>query len=114
MKKAIITLSILCGGLLIASPIDNHIFAQGTSSEIVKEQKKEELNSDDAKKILEDYNPKIEYLYQGDENTYDALKEKGLSGYVFLPNIEGDLGMFVDKSNSKVYYFHPSGYLELA
>ena len=114
MKKAIITLSILCGGLLIASPIDNYIFAQGTNAVEIKEQTSDELNCEQAKKVLENRNPSIEYLYQGDENTYEVLKEKGLSGYVFLPNVEGDMGMFVDKSNSKVYYFHPSGYLELA
>jgi hypothetical protein len=27
---------------------------------------------------------------------------------------DSDLGMFVNKDNAKIYYFHPSGYLELA
>lgn len=27
---------------------------------------------------------------------------------------DGDLGMFVNKDDAKIYYFHPSGYLELA
>ena len=120
MKKAIITLSILCGGLLIASPVSNSIFAQGTNGiennnktnvtvEIVTE-----LNKDQAKELLEIRNLNIEYIYKGDENTFEVLKEKGLSGYVFLPNVESDIGLFVDKDSAKVYNFHPSGYLELA
>lgn len=34
-------------------------------------------------------------------------------GYVFLSDIETDLGYFVDKNTGDVYYFHPSGYMEL-
>ena len=41
-------------------------------------------------------------------------KEKGLEGYVFLMDADTDLGMFVNKDDAKIYYFHPSGYLELA
>ena len=29
-------------------------------------------------------------------------------------DIDGDLGMFVNEDDSKIYYFHPSGYLKLA
>ncbi len=60
------------------------------------------------------YNPNVKYIYQGTESDFKALQEKGLKGYVFLPDIDGDLGMFVNKDNAKIYYFHPSGYLELA
>ena len=45
--------------------------------------------------------------------TLKKLKEKNLTGYVFLPNVDGDIGYFIDKTNSDVYFFHPSGYLEL-
>lgn len=70
------------------------------------------LTKEDALNLLLDMNPNLVYSYQGDENTFPALKEKGLSGYVFLPNIDTDLGYFVDKNTSNIYYFHPSGYLE--
>lgn len=120
MKKAIITLSILCGGLLIAAPVSSSIFAQGTNNielnnkPSVKVEMVNELNKDQAKEILEMRNSNIEYTYQGDENTFEVLQEKGLSGYVFTQDVDTDLGLFVDKDNAKVYYFHPSGYLELA
>lgn len=66
-----------------------------------------------AENILKSINSEIEYLYQGDETNFIALQETNLSGYVFLPNVDGDMGYFVDKNNSDVYLFHPSGYLEL-
>jgi len=34
-------------------------------------------------------------------------------GYIFLSDIETDLGHFVDTNTGDVYYFHPSGYMEL-
>lgn len=116
MKKAIITLSIICGGLL-ASPLYDAIYAQGTSNKInnnVKVEVINQLNQEQAKELLEMHNSNINYIYQGDEGNFEALKETGLKGYVFLPDIEGDLGYFVDENNANVYYFHPSGYLELA
>lgn len=70
------------------------------------------LSKDDALNLLLDMNPNLVYAYQGDENTFPVLKDKGLSGYVFLPNVDTDLGYFVDKNTSSIYYFHPSGYLE--
>ncbi len=66
-----------------------------------------------AENILQSMYPNVEYIYQGNEGDFSALQEKGLSGYVFLPNVDGDMGYFVDKVNSNVYLFHPSGYLEL-
>lgn len=71
------------------------------------------LNKDDALNMLNDMNPNLTYEYMGDENTFSTLKDKGLSGYVFLPNIDTDLGYFIDKNTHHIYYFHPSGYLEL-
>ncbi len=70
------------------------------------------LSKDDALNLLLDMNPNLVYAYQGDENTFPVLKDKGLSGYVFLPNVDTDLGYFVDKNTSSIYHFHPSGYLE--
>ena len=52
------------------------------------------------------------YTYQGDENTFEAIKEKGIRGYVFLPNVDTDLAYLVDKDSGNIYYFHPSGYFE--
>lgn len=71
------------------------------------------LTKDDALNLLKGMNPDLTYDYQGDENNFPTLKDKGLSGYVFLPNVDTDLGYFVDKNTSHIYYFHPSGYLEL-
>jgi len=198
MKRAITTLSLLCGGLLFINPITNTIFAQSTNNklatelvesmdtstnketivkneentdngnmanevkvdkvyneEIVKENivkpridnevesklnnevekdennkqeiiEKEQvedkntvevievLNQEQAKELLEMYNKGVNYTFQGDENAFEVLSQKGLSGYVFLPNYDTDLGFFVDKNTASIYYFHPSGYIELA
>lgn len=74
----------------------------------------EVLDKEQAKELLNMINPGIDYIYQGDESSFEALAQRGLSGYVFLPNVDGDMGLFVDKNTTQVYYFHPSGYLELA
>lgn len=74
----------------------------------------EVLNKEQAKELLKMVNPDMNYVYQGDETTFEVLSQRGLSGYVFLPDVDGDMGLFVDKNTAKVYYFHPSGYLELA
>lgn len=121
MKKAIITLSILCAGILMINPLENITFAQGNNEVIIENVGREDqsveiitiLNKEQAKEILEIKNPDMEYSYQGDESTFEVLNQKGLSGYVFLPNVDSDLGYFVDKNTSDVYYFHPSGYLDL-
>ncbi len=220
MKRAIKTLSVLCGGLLFISPITSTIFAQGTNdkpesalvenidkttnkqtmpnndlkvdrankeevvkpnitktevntqvknettkletkNEIVKPQVKEEvknevvkpeikeetiknevtkkeetpvvennkkeetvkqnsvkvidvLSQQQAKELLQMYKKDANFAYQGDENTFNVIAQRGLSGYVFLPDYDTDLGFFVDKNTANIYYFHPSGYLELA
>ena len=49
----------------------------------------------------------------GDENTYACIKEKGIQGYVFLPQCDGDMAYLVDKNSGHIYFFHPSGYFEL-
>lgn len=83
------------------------------SKENTDEEEKQVLSKEEAKQLLININPELEYLYQGDENNFSALKERNLTGYVFLPNVDGDIGYFIDKTNSDVYFFHPSGYLEL-
>ena len=126
MKKGIIALMILCTGLLVFTPIENTSFAKEYNSkstnitnkvEIDNVEKEDSnidvLNKEESEDLLKEINPDIEYLYQGDENTFPVLKEKNLSGYVFLPNVDGDMGYFVDKNDSHIYLFHPSGYLEL-
>ena len=90
---------------------------------VVKDDKdKEEVQSgmtkSEAEAVLNKYIKDVEkadftYTYQGDENTFEAMKEKGIRGYVFLPNIETDMSYLVDKDNGSIYLFHPSGYLEL-
>lgn len=79
----------------------------------ISKEEKQVLSKEEAEQLLISINPELEYLYQGDENSFPVLKEKDLTGYVFLPNVDGDIGYFVDKTNSDVYFFHPSGYLEL-
>ena len=83
------------------------------SKENTDEEEKQVLSKEEAEQLLININPELEYLYQGDENNFSALKERNLTGYVFLPNVDGDIGYFIDKTNSDVYFFHPSGYLEL-
>ena len=119
MKKAIITLSLICVGLLATSNIGDTVFAHDTTKNINKTNNVEvqvinKLNKEEAEELLSMYNPNVKYIYQGTENDFAALKEKGLEGYVFLMDADTDLGMFVNKDDAKIYYFHPSGYLELA
>ena len=79
---------------------------------------KNEITKSQAEVILDKYIKDIEkadftYTYKGDENNFEAMKEKGIRGYVFLPNIETDLAYLVDKDSGSIYYFHPSGYFQL-
>lgn len=87
-----------------------------------KQPSKEEVQSTitelQAEAVLNKYIKDVEkanftYTYQGDENTFEAMKEKGIRGYVFLPNLETDMAYLVDKDNGSIYFFHPSGYFEL-
>ena len=109
--KLLVILCILVSGLFFNTSIDNSSFAElSTDTDIATSNT---LSQEQAKELLIKYNPNLEYIYQGDENKFDALKSKNLKGYVFLPNIETDIGYFVDKKTSDIYFFHPSGYLEL-
>ena len=87
-----------------------------------KDKEKEEvqigMTKSEAEAVLNKYIKDVEksdftYTYQGDENTFEAIKEKGIRGYVFLPNLETDMAYLVDKDTGSIYFFHPSGYLEL-
>lgn len=71
------------------------------------------LSKEDALNVLKEKNNKLDYNYMGDEESYSVLKEKGHEGYVFLPDVQTDMGMFVDKNTREVYYFHPSGYMDI-
>ncbi|MEG0855516.1 MAG: hypothetical protein RSG52_03455 [Terrisporobacter sp.] len=76
------------------------------------------MSKSDAEAVLNKYltdveNVDLTYTYQGDENKFEAMQEKGIKGYVFLPNVETDMAYLVDKDNGSIYFFHPSGYFEL-
>lgn len=111
MKKVIIILCILSGFIFFSDPVKQLIFADtSVSSDTVQQAN---LTQEEAKNLLIEYNNKVSYIYQGDASQFDALKSKDLTGYVFLPNVPGDIGYFVDDKTSEIYFFHPSGYLEL-
>ncbi len=112
MKKAVIVTTILCSGLLIGGSFNNIINAQDLNLNKTV-QKVNSLTQEDALNILSQMNSNVSYFYKCDENKFKTLKDKGLKGYVFIPNIPTDFGYFVDKENNEIYYFHPSGYLEL-
>ncbi len=157
MKKAIITISVLCASLMLFGTMkgayatnlpdvepqkiqakeDTQItkeenkkvevqqVAVKEEQPVVKteiEQVKEEqpvvkenktLTKEEALQLVIDYEPILTYIYQGDENTYSCIKEKGITGYVFLPTCDGDMAYLVDKETANIYFFHPSGYFEL-
>lgn len=135
MKKGIIAISLLLTGALLITPITNAI----SQNDVVKDVKpikveqstkdsennttqtevedKTGMSKSEAEAILNKYIKEVEeadftYTYQGDENTFEAIKEKGIRGYVFLPNVDTDLAYLVDKDSGNIYYFHPSGYFE--
>ena len=109
MRKLVIVLCILCSSLFFINPIKKLTFANDKN--IINQQAK--LTVEQAKELLIKYNDKVDYIYQGDANDFESLKSKNLQGYVFLPNVDTDIGYFVDKQTSNIYFFHPSGYLEL-
>ena len=139
MKRVLIAITLLLSGALLTTPIINAMsqkdqqvnikpvkVEQVTNSEniqVIKDnEEKEEVQSgmtkSEAESVLNKYIEDIEkadftYTYQGDENTFESIKEKGIRGYVFLPNIETDMAYLVDKDNGSIYFFHPSGYFEL-
>ena len=137
MKKGIIAISLLLGGTLLIAPISNAISQNNeqvnlnqvveettynkdktTKNENTIKSENKEITKSQAEVILNKYIKDIEqgdftYTYKGDEDTFEVIKEKGIRGYVFLPNIETDLAYLIDKENGSIYYFHPSGYFEL-
>lgn len=90
-------------------------YIEKSGEEATKKEKMQEksLNREEALKILEEKNGNLKYDYMGDENTFNVLKEKGQEGYVFIPDVPTDLGMFVNKNTKEVYTFHPSGSLDI-
>ena len=112
MKKSILVLSVLVGGLFLINPTNEISFAQENNTAPVKQQQTV-LTQADAQQLLIDNNSKVNYVFQGTADNFKTLQEKGFKGYVFLPDVETDMGYFVDQNTSHIYYFHPSGYLEL-
>lgn len=112
MKKSIIVLSVLVGGLFLLNPLEKQAFAENDSKTQIMDQSIN-LTQEDAHKLLLNINSELSYIFQGNSDKFKSLSEKGLKGYVFLPDIDTDLGYFVDEVTSDIYYFHPSGYLEL-
>lgn len=142
MKKGIIAISLLLTGALLITPITNAISQNDVVKDVkpikVEQSTKDNENNttqteeettfaevedktgmskSEAEAILNKYIKEVEkadftYTYQGDENTFEAIKEKGIRGYVFLPNVDTDLAYLVDKDSGNIYYFHPSGYFE--
>ena len=87
--------------------------ARAEESQTVVEQKTT-LTQSQALQLVKAYEPGVAgYDYMGDENTYTCIKEKGIQGYVFLPQCDGDMAYLVDKNSGHIYFFHPSGYFEL-
>ena len=142
MKKGIIAISLLLTGALLITPITNAISQNDVVKDVkpikVEQSTKDSENNttqteeettfaevedktgmskSEAEAILNKYIKEVEkadftYTYQGDENAFEAIKEKGIRGYVFLPNVDTDLAYLVDKDSGNIYYFHPSGYFE--
>ena len=142
MKKGIIAISLLLTGALLITPITNAISQNDVVKDVkpikVEQSTKDNENNttqteeettfaevedktgmskSEAEAILNKYIKEVEeadftYTYQGDENTFEAIKEKGIRGYVFLSNVDTDLAYLVDKDSGNIYYFHPSGYFE--
>ena len=72
----------------ITKPADNTVVKDDKD----KEEVKTGMTKSQAEAVLNKYIKDVEkadftYTYQGDENTFEAMQEKGIRGYVFLPNI---------------------------
>ena len=143
MKKGIIAISLLLTGALLITPITNAISQNDVVKDVkpikVEQSTKDNENNttqteeettfaevedktgmskSEAEAILNKYIKEVEeadftYTYQGDENTFEVITQKGIRGYVFLPNVDTDLAYLVDKDNGSIYLFHTSGYFEL-
>ncbi|MBQ3423486.1 MAG: hypothetical protein IJH34_17920 [Romboutsia sp.] len=110
-KKTIIASLVLCCSIIVYNPIKKFVFAEQDNATSSKEYTI--LTKEQAEQILINYNNDVDYIYQGNENDFEYLKSNGLKGYVYLPDIETDIGYFIDQYNSNIYYFHPSGFFEL-
>ena len=132
MKKGIIAISLLLTGALLITPITNAISQNDVVKDVkpikVEQSTKDNENNttqteeettfaevedktgmskSEAEAILNKYIKEVEeadftYTYQGDENTFEAIKEKGIRGYVFLPNVDTDLAYLVDKDSGNI------------
>ena len=111
MKKSILVLSILVGGLFLVNPSHEITFAQ--ENNIINIQKQHILTQNEAQQLLINNNNKVNYIFQGTSDNFKTLQDKGLKGYIFLPDVDTDMGYFVGQDTHHIYYFHPSGYLEL-
>ena len=81
-----------------------------TEEKFQTSEQKEDLrmSKSQAEAVLNKYLNEVEktdltYTYQGDENTFESIKEKGIRGYVFLPNVDTDMAYLVDKDNGNIY-----------
>ncbi|CEH33562.1 hypothetical protein [Romboutsia lituseburensis] len=116
MKRKFIFPVLLLTCTCLAMPISQTAFASQIKHNKTKHTKSvshKQLTKEEAEKLLLEYNNKVKYIYQGDASQFKSLKEKNLQGYVFLPDVDTDIGYFVDKNTCSIYFFHPSGYLEL-
>lgn len=95
----------------VKNPVDEQSVVK-EEQPVVNETKKS-LTKEEALAQITNKNDKMTYNYMGDENDFNVLKEKGHEGYVYLPNTDTDLGIFVDKNTQEMFYFHPSGYLDI-
>lgn len=104
---------------VITEEVNNQDIIEENKEDVQSQQEVSEevgISMADAQSILNKYLSGVEnvdftYTYQGDENDFEVMQEKGIKGYVFLPNIETDMAYLVDKNSGSIYYFHPSGYL---
>ena len=84
-----------------------------TQQNVQNTEQQKALSREEALQVLKEKNKNCDFDYMGDENTFNVLKEKGQEGYVFLPEAQTDLGLFVNKNTREVYTFHPSGSLDI-
>lgn len=115
MKKIMLIMVMILGATIITPNVQEMTFAQDNDKNVYIEDTNKEMTKEEAQILLKtDFESEFEYLYQGDENDFEAMKAEGIKGYVFLPeDVPTDLGLLVDKDTHEIYYFHPSGYFEL-
>jgi len=82
-------------------------------AESEQEKNNDVLTKEEALNHISKGNDEFTYSYMGDENDFSVLREKGYEGYVYLPDVNTDMGVFIDKNTKEKYYFHPSGYMDI-